>query len=267
MKAFLPLLAGSFVLAGCNLVVDEDDILLKLPPRLDTLGPDTVTMVGDQPGFSSVNGQEIFLTERPDFKAGDFDQYVDTATGQEQFVYYATTEDRLAAVMVIGTNTSANPAGSVTYFTDVDSTMPITGSATYTGSYAGILAGSSVEDEVNNNTHFLMSGDVSLRADFAALEVSGVVTNRRARHRNSDNNAGDFGDITIAAAPIGVDGTFTGTTSGGRLLQADWTATDGAVQGIFVGPRAESALGGIRLNHKDQGIQMHTELGAFIVEK
>jgi hypothetical protein len=125
-----------------------------------------------------------------------------------------------------------------------ETTVPVSGSAIYLGSYSGTLRGGPG-----------MTGDVILTADFAQSVVSGAITNRK--YLSADIDA-----LVLSEAPL-VSGAFSGETSGGsRPIYSE--GSTGAYEGLIVGADGEGVVGAVRITHSSGPDDTDTEMGIFL---
>lgn len=141
-----------------------------------------------------------------------------------------------------------------------ETTLPVSGAASYTGSYAGQLA------QPGNNAAYNLPiiGSAELSADFGGGTVTGQVTDRQfANHPNAT-----FAPIELELGQLS-DGSFSGTTTGGQYTlngSTAYTADAGTYGGMIVGANGEEAIGQVMIDHRIASIDW-VETGAFIVEQ
>ena len=135
--------------------------------------------------------------------------------------------------------------------------LPTTGSATFAGTYAGVLANES-------QLYFsggLIRGDVELNVDFGGATVDGQITGR------IDSGGHAYGDVTLSRGILDLtDGTFEGTTNGGTpgSSRGPYTTTTGDYDGLIVGATGGEAVGGVTLRHRGTGALPLIEMGGFV---
>ena len=142
--------------------------------------------------------------------------------------------------------------------------IPTTGSAVYTGDYAGFLRQDGIP---TNNVTNRIRGNMNLTADFGANSVSGAITNRTLHTiiTNTLDAGNATTDVTLGAAPIDAAGAFTGATTGGILVNAaTWTPPVGTYSGLISGPTGNAVVGGVSIAHFSPGLGAFTEIGGFI---
>jgi hypothetical protein len=136
-----------------------------------------------------------------------------------------------------------------------ETTLPTSGGAIYTGTYAGVLGDASffLEDAG------LITGTAQLDANFASGTISGRISGRE----NGSGRA--FGVVTLPASAIdATDGSFGGTTSGGLLTGLGYTGAEGTFSGLIVGANGEEAVGGLNITHTRAGAPTISEYGVFV---
>lgn len=138
-----------------------------------------------------------------------------------------------------------------------ESSVPTTGSVTYTGSYAAIVV-----TGVRDMSPETVSGAVTLNVDFDTIfndpTVSGVITDRIY--------AGSIvaDDVILVSTDL-LSGAFAGTTTGGNLNSDGLSAANGTFNGLIVGPNSEEAIGSVTIVH--DGTTTYTEHGGFILSE
>ncbi|MBV1868470.1 MAG: hypothetical protein KUG69_11285 [Marinosulfonomonas sp.] len=171
---------------------------------------------------------------------------------------------------VMNTDFTSTEAGGIqraaSYARVSGGTMPTTGSATFTGDYAGGMGASNI-------SAFIITGDVSLSADFGASTISGNITNRVGGQNIVVPGASSFEDVALGATAIGADGSFSGATTGGQFADLSIvgavTSNNGTYDGLIGGATGSEAAGAINLliNYDNGGtVRNTTEVGVFIAE-
>jgi len=165
---------------------------------------------------------------------------------------------------VLNTDSSSIEAGGIlrgaNYARVSGGTMPTTGGGTFTGSYAGGAGASNV-------TAFIVTGDVSLTADFDASTIQGSITNRVGQ-QNILGNQFSFADITLNSATISGAGAYSGSATGGDMaLLGSVTSQTGTFSGLIGGATGTETAGAVntQTNYNSGSIIM-TEVGVFIAE-
>ena len=167
------------------------------------------------------------------------------------FAFAGVTSNSIAAV---GLNEAVFPIVDGQVVSRLGTTtVPATGTATYSGDYAGFYTLGTVVDA-------FVYGDAELNADFAANTISGTVTNRQLVDTTTLVQSPDFADLTLGSATVDANGGFSSTTSGGEISGA--TAT-GSYSGLLTGSNAQEAAGQIQVIH-DLGTGTGAETGVFI---
>jgi hypothetical protein len=147
------------------------------------------------------------------------------------------------------------------------STLPSSGTASYSGEYAGIAF-------ENYNTpsqaaYVLTTGDVSVQATFTSNRVDGKIINRQVFGTDgSADPSWSAANIQMNSTTLTSDGDYQATLSGGGLRSAGNTTTtnNGRVNGIIGEINGQSTAGILFLNHSltgSNGDFALTERGAF----
>ena len=165
-------------------------------------------------------------------------------------------------------NTDFSSAGGVlrgaNYARVSAGTMPTTGTGTFTGDYAGGMGASSV-------SAYIITGDVTLNADFKKSTIFGSITNRNG-WLNIDPQAPteSFVKVDLELTDIMPDGTFAGTATGGEFAnRGTVTSNTSTYVGLIGGATGTEAAGAVNLliTYDDAGtIHNTTEVGVFIAE-
>lgn len=110
--------------------------------------------------------------------------------------------------------------------------VPTTGTASYSGSTVGLL--------VQPSGGYVLSGDASLTANFAAMTVAGSLTNMKAI--NNGTGVSSAWDNMAMSANISGNG-YNGSIASSSTSTLTPGALNGAVSGHFYGPHAEETGG------------------------
>ncbi len=146
-------------------------------------------------------------------------------------------------------------------------------SAQYEGDYAGLITERNILSTTDDVNH-LVTGDVSLTANFDASIISGTITNRVVSDSRTGVAAPGYSasDVTLVTSTIGDDGVFSAASGGGALTIAGDSNGNGigTYSGAFVGPNSDAVIGSVTLTmnpgaHYPQ--QGGLETGAFIADK
>jgi hypothetical protein len=131
-----------------------------------------------------------------------------------------------------------------------------TGSATFTGDYAGLVQNSDSESLAN-----WIRGDASLVADFERATIAGSITRRRT-------NSSTFPDVVLTptdirtkavpatgSGPAIPGGSFAGTVEQGANppvgpAALEFARTSGSYEGLFVAERGNQAVGIVMIDHE-----------------
>jgi hypothetical protein len=141
--------------------------------------------------------------------------------------------------------------------------LPISGNATFTGTYAGVL------NSPSGFTIFyervgLIRGNATLTADFGAPTISGSITDR------IDSRGVTYGELDLTQSGIDpTDGSFGAPTSGGVSTQPGYTSAPGSYDGLIVGAQGQETVGGVTLQHQvnSSGLLPFVEMGGFVAAR
>lgn len=143
-----------------------------------------------------------------------------------------------------------------------DSDMPLTGEATFSGSYLGLTSRPDVNVSIRP---FRITGETDLTVDFGSGDVSGRITNRR----NSTDTSLQFDDITLESATLDADGFFRGQSVGGRPLYVTSENLNGsAFEGVIGGTDGTETTGYVRTDWTaGAAANRYLETGIFSADK
>ncbi len=141
---------------------------------------------------------------------------------------------------------------ALSYFLDreIDSVIPVTGTADYAGGYMGLYRFAS-----DNSPAGHITGRVALSVDFSSNAVSGLITDR------ANTGIETLDPITLEVGTL-VDGSFSGTTTGGDFDST--VASSGTFSGMIVGENGQEVIGGLQLTHRAGGADRFDEIGVFV---
>ena len=137
--------------------------------------------------------------------------------------------------------------GNIGFSSGGTSTTTQTGTADFTGDYAGLIV-----DETNSEVVWSVSGDTSVEVSFASQQMSGSITNRVLRDAGSNqpDSSNTLSDLTLVSADITgnrVPDSAPGALSGGGLNGG--SIVDGSyIAGIYLGTE-DSVTGFVQLEH------------------
>ncbi|MEM9579920.1 MAG: hypothetical protein AAF891_04475 [Pseudomonadota bacterium] len=154
---------------------------------------------------------------------------------------------------------SGGLAGQVTqvagFARSADTELPLTGSASFSGQYAGFTPTRRV------------NGDVSLAVDFAGATVAGSISNRVFRQRpdNAFDATNPLSTLVLEQAALRPDGTFAGATGGGQIVNGQqlWNPATGTFAGLIGGATGTEAVGTVTLQHNAPSGARIEEIGGF----
>ena len=141
--------------------------------------------------------------------------------------------------------------------------LPTSGTASFSGDYSGVYFANMEEDSVWME---IITGDVTLDANFSDSTVSGSIINR------DSDLTGDRDNVTLSVSSIS-NGAFSGTASGGGggdggpgFSGANFVRGDGTYEGMFTGADASEVIGSINIPMTSDGYSGF-EMGIFIAEE
>lgn len=171
--------------------------------------------------------------------------------------YVAETD--AAAVLVYSGGTPGQITHAASYLRKGATALPLAGSATFLGDYAGFTPTQRV------------TGAARVDVDFAGNEVSGSITDRRLRSRplNTVDVVNPLSEIVLERTALRDDGGFAGRTSGGQIVngQVLWNPASGHFEGLIAGESATTAVGTVTLTHRAPSTATFEEVGGFYTRR
>ncbi len=163
------------------------------------------------------------------------------------------------------TNGLTNDKAGGVFGRNVETKLPTTGAARFTGDYKALVIREFRTP--NQYVNFLINGDSTIDVDLDKSTVSGSITNRVFSNGLNDTIARtgrNIADVTLNNATLNSDGSFSGTTTGGRFnANPNWTAEVGVFGGVVGGKTGEEAVGGVQISHGSSGTT-YEERGVFL---
>lgn len=139
--------------------------------------------------------------------------------------------------------------------------LPLSGSATFTGPYAGTLV--NISSPFVYKDHII--GQARVDVDLDTAEVDVAITNRSQPAVIDAGNNVTFADISADNLSLDGDATFEGSATGGGLrvglLRA--SPTNQRIEGLLGGPQGEEVAGVVNIDH-DLGAAVLREQGFFL---
>lgn len=254
--------SAALVLSGCNPETLDGPMVEPKVQRFGNLSDD-ITVAFDEAGDTvlvTTNGPPVSaaravatsfeLTRESEYDTGAFAGYVNT--GQASAGHLAQTSSGGGYAGVVISASLGGMAGGE-FGRIGETTLPASGSAQFTGSYAGWFVGDAGYIPANH-----LGGDVALMADFDSNQISGAITNRTI-----SDSPFELEDLMLNATEIN-GGEFAGTTSGGVYTYPDATVSNGKYSGMIVGADGQEIVGGVTMEHDFDGVYL--EVGAFVAD-
>jgi hypothetical protein len=237
--------------------------------------PDKFTF--DDKGDNDPSNDEIIITNGSSTLAtltrtsltdlGSFKSYSDSTNAV--WADGSSSGDVGALLLLVPAASGGGSTGQVAgvYFSrNSDGTIPNSGSASFSGSYAGFLSTGDA-----SHLYDLVRGDASLSVDFGAGTVSGSITNREYFDSTTDTTQpadGTLNDLTLSNGTFGSNGTYSGDATGGEISGTDTTSNGGFV-GLFGGDNGKETAGAVQIDHSENSTSSDAavETGAFVAEQ
>lgn len=159
--------------------------------------------------------------------------------------------------LVIYSGGTAGNVGHLATFQRVGETqLPLTGSARYSGDYAGFT------------TTRRINGTAKLDVDFAGGTVGGRITDRLFRQRpdNVADVVNPLSDVILEVTSLRNDGSFLGKTGGGQIVNGQilWNPATGSYAGLIGGAEGQEIVGTLTLVHRAPNGGEFEEVGGFL---
>ncbi|WP_299664900.1 hypothetical protein [uncultured Ruegeria sp.] len=182
------------------------------------------------------------------------------AEGNVAIALRAATSSGGGSAMIVYSRSGDYDVQGVEFERLANSEIPVTGTATYQGQYAGIIG------SPESGANFIIQGDAEIETNFNDAQVSGRISNRTLANADPGNTF-ILNDIVLHEGEINPDGTFIGIgVTGGQIvgdtLDPGSTTTTGSYSGAIVGPSGNEVVGGVTINHDYQNVDL-IETGAF----
>ena len=238
---------------------------VNVAPLTQSLGPDVVLLAYDAVTMTyavTVNGvdQSGLSLLNTTASHGPMVGLID-ATGTK---HAAVAQTDHSLIYVAATNSATTPFAAIAYGRLTDTALPTSGSASFAGTYAGMFRRADVSPA--NTVLYRIRGNAALDANFGANTVSGSIINRKFYDLSGVwDTSFTLSDVALASGSIDATGGFSGLTSGGQITGGAWLETTGAYQGVFAGPTAGEAVGGVLIDHAQLNANPFIEIGGFFV--
>lgn len=260
LKQSLSLITTAGLLAGCGAATETVAIVTK------TIGNDVI-VIGESPTQSSLNEETLDTAAfQPDHDAGVLKAW---NTPYSAFKgYFAESSSGGSVVFVAGTNGTTKDVATAAIARTTPTALPTSGTVNYTGDYAGVYQIDYTGPDELDFIVGLITGDANINANFKDNEVTGTITNRVVRSSVSNEVTPDFNpvDVSLSLSPIYSDGSFSGITSGGQLVNTS-PSPIGEYQGLISGDEGQEAIGAIRILHRSTPDTSETiEVGVFMAD-
>lgn len=156
-------------------------------------------------------------------------------------------------------------------FITTGGSIPLAGTATYSGDYVGMLTLGSGTLNPNYTSNYV-TGDVSITADFGNEVLDGRISNRTAYRTATDSEVFDLADVTLRRLALTggrSNAPYGGGTTGGTIQASGYTPQNSTISGSWnaaaSGDTAEAITGSVFINHAYTGTTRdQTEAGVFV---
>jgi len=230
-------------------------------------GPNTLNLVSTASGTGSFDvsfnsGADIYTVEiegdmdllfaEPALDLNTFDRSSNPISGTGM---YASIGDH-SSVSLLQTEGAINLTAAQ-YQRLTAGPVAQSGVVNLSGNYIAFLT-----NPVDDTLTFIADGDAALTVNLNNATVSGEVTNRILRNKDTIVPIGTtLADLTLNSTNLSSNGTFEGSTSGGGFPAS--AVTDASYQGLIAGPNSEEAVGVVTLRHLTAATIDETGIFAF----
>ncbi|MGJ8625705.1 MAG: thymidylate synthase [Sulfitobacter sp.] len=237
----------------------------------------TLSIQGVEGDNNALNGA---YRRRPGLDRVGYQAYTaqDASNGRHSTVYVRDIDGTRAAVVATGVqyqNLYAGGAYSNTSYTprvQPGSNEPDSGLVYYTGHYVGLLNGPGSSEDLTppNNGESPsvttvqaaeITGDMQMTADFATLNVDGIIYNRRLvdfADPATPTVPAALADIALQGTTIAADGTFLGVAEQQNQARGEYG-------GIFGGTGATAVAGIVHVEDHIDNLTNEEEYGVFVL--
>jgi hypothetical protein len=212
-------------------------------------------------------GRELGFTRTANLDTGGYQAFTYQATDSNRYfvALFDTSASGSVTAGVTGSGQFNDMVWGATYSQDTAFSAPATGGlATYTGRYAGLLNGGSIENlSLPPGSPFepirpaRTTGEVMINADFSSSVASleGGIRGRRIEDTNTS-----LDDVFLRITAINPDGTFAGRVEFRDL------STAGTVAGAFGGTDGTAVAGALDLRPVRNNSDL-LERGVFVADR
>lgn len=195
----------------------------------------------------SIGGSDIATLSRDvTLDRDSFEGFQDAAEGHYGYRVVSASGNSIVSV---GAAEDTFNILSVNYERVNSTALPVSGSTTYNGDYLGLITASGSTD-----LRSVVTGDMSLTANFGTSSVSGSVTNRVVGTIDTFAANGEVTtDLVLDASGIDDIGGFSGDAFGATFTTDSgangYTLTSGQYTGLISGGTANETVGGVFIEY------------------
>ncbi len=264
-KHILLMLMG---LAACS---SSDDSIETVTVTSETVAVGSVPVdvrydAGSDSVIYSIGGSDVATMSREaTLDRGSFEAFEDATNGHYAFRSVSASGD---SAITVGAAEDTFNILSANYERVIDTALPVSGTATYNGDYLGLITVSGSTD-----LRSVVTGDMSLTANFGTSMVSGSITDRVVAGIDplAPNDEATT-DMVLNATAIDDQGGFSGEASGSTFTTDAgtnaYTIMSGRYTGLISGATADETIGGIVITYERSsgsgGPSGLVETGGFI---
>jgi hypothetical protein len=215
--------------------------------------------------YSIGGGDVATMSRRATADHGSFAAFEDAVNGFYAFRSVSASGD---SAITVGAAEGATNILSASYERINDTALPVSGDTTYAGNYLGLITASGSTDPLS-----VVTGNMSLTADFGTSMVSGSITARLVADIASlASNGESTTDIALNATALDDLGGYSGDASGGVFTTDTganvYTTASGQYTGFISGATADETVGGVVITYQRSsgtgGPSALVETGGFI---
>ncbi|WP_159086942.1 hypothetical protein [Loktanella sp. Alg231-35] len=244
-KHILLMLMG---LAACS---STDDSIETVTVSSETVAVGDVPVdvrfdAGTDSVIYSIGGSTIATLSRDaTLDRGSFDGFQDDPSDDYAFRSVSASGD---SAITVGAADGSPTILSATYERINDTAIPVSGATTFTGDYLGLITETGQTELLS-----VVTGDMSLTANFGTSMVSGSISNRVVGIIATGAPNGDAAtDLALEATGLDALGGFSGDASGSAITAGSgslYTITSGRYTGLISGATADETVGGVVIDY------------------
>lgn len=235
---------------------------------------DTRTAERTRPSDGNTQTIALNLEDADPLEQSAFASFSNAEDGGRWRLFEATGPGGITARVTGFVNDTGNLSyGPQTEYLTSGGSIPLNGTATYSGDYVGMLTLTSGTTNPNFTSRYV-TGDIAVTADFGNEVLDGRISNREAFRTFDDEDLYNLADVTLTNLDLtgGRSSSFGATASGGAIQASGYTPASSDLFGNWTaataGTEAEALTGAVYINHNYTGSTRDaSETGVFVATK